>query len=74
MGDVQVANLVTIKFSKSEPEAEEYTTHKARLFSTLFRLSIVTPTKFSTHSWSSRDVSGIRTLFPLDRKALRMRA
>ena len=43
MGDVQVANLVTIKFSKSEPEAEEYTTHKARLFSTLFRLSIVTP-------------------------------
>ena len=50
MGDVQVANLVTIKFSKSEPEAEEYTTHKARLFSTLFRLSIVTPTKFSTQS------------------------
>ena len=50
MGDVQVANLETTKLFESEPEAEEYTTHKARLFSTLFRLSIVTPTKFSTQS------------------------
>ena len=39
MGGVQVEYLVTIKLSESEPEAEEYTNHKARLFSTLFRLS-----------------------------------
>ena len=39
MGDVQVATLVTNKLSESEPETEEYTNHKVRPFSTLFRLS-----------------------------------